>query len=248
MANLSSRNNGIILISDPQSVDKAGFIMETAENSVPDGWLECDGSPVSRTAYAELFAAIGTTFGAGDGVNTFNLPDANVDLESLSIQNDLTVNGAIVNPGLKHIEYVRDTNQGPYAAGGASPIVVYNTEVVKNGFTTEYNTGTGVFTASETGCYLVTAGVSLTQNTSARIINCVLSLTVNGVGESDIISDFRVGTNQDVTIIQGSGSKVLYLTAGEYFSANVYGLATGDWKILGTSPAHRTYLTVTKIG
>jgi microcystin-dependent protein len=42
----------------------------------PVGWLACDGSAVSRTTYARLFAAIGTTHGAGDGSTTFNLPDA----------------------------------------------------------------------------------------------------------------------------------------------------------------------------
>ena len=41
----------------------------------PVGWLVCDGSAVSRTDYADLFAAIGTTFGPGDGISTFNLPD-----------------------------------------------------------------------------------------------------------------------------------------------------------------------------
>lgn len=40
-----------------------------------DGWLSCDGSPVSRVTYAALFAAIGETFGPGDAVNTFNVPD-----------------------------------------------------------------------------------------------------------------------------------------------------------------------------
>lgn len=43
--------------------------------AVPAGWLACDGSAVSRTDYADLFAAIGTTFGPGDGNTTFNLPD-----------------------------------------------------------------------------------------------------------------------------------------------------------------------------
>jgi microcystin-dependent protein len=38
-------------------------------------WLACDGSPVSRSTYSYLFNAIGTTFGAGDGSTTFNLPD-----------------------------------------------------------------------------------------------------------------------------------------------------------------------------
>ncbi len=44
--------------------------------SPPDGYLIEDGSAVSRTTYAELFASIGTTFGAGDGATTFNLPDS----------------------------------------------------------------------------------------------------------------------------------------------------------------------------
>lgn len=39
------------------------------------GWLICDGSAVSRTTYADLFNIIGTSFGAGDGSTTFNLPD-----------------------------------------------------------------------------------------------------------------------------------------------------------------------------
>ena len=41
----------------------------------PDGTLVADGSEVSRAAYPELFAKIGTTYGEGDGTNTFNLPD-----------------------------------------------------------------------------------------------------------------------------------------------------------------------------
>ena len=39
------------------------------------GWLYCNGDAVSRTTYADLFAAIGTTYGVGDGSTTFNLPD-----------------------------------------------------------------------------------------------------------------------------------------------------------------------------
>ncbi len=41
----------------------------------PDGWLERDGSAISRTTYANLFAVIGTMYGSGDGSTTFNLPD-----------------------------------------------------------------------------------------------------------------------------------------------------------------------------
>lgn len=53
----------------------AGAMVDFGGAVAPSGWLLCDGSPVSRTTYAALFAAIGTTFGPGDGSTTFNVPD-----------------------------------------------------------------------------------------------------------------------------------------------------------------------------
>jgi len=53
----------------------SGAIMAFAMESAPTGWLECDGSDVSRTTYAALFAAIGTAYGYGDNSTTFTLPD-----------------------------------------------------------------------------------------------------------------------------------------------------------------------------
>lgn len=53
----------------------AGVISAYGGATAPYGWLLCDGSAVSRTTYATLYAAIGTTYGAGDGATTFNLPD-----------------------------------------------------------------------------------------------------------------------------------------------------------------------------
>jgi microcystin-dependent protein len=52
-----------------------GAVMAFAGTAAPTGWLLCNGNAVSRTTYATLFAAIGTTYGAGDGSTTFNLPD-----------------------------------------------------------------------------------------------------------------------------------------------------------------------------
>ena len=46
-----------------------------ATQTVPDGYLICDGSVVSRAEYADLFAALGTVWGEGDGSTTFNVPD-----------------------------------------------------------------------------------------------------------------------------------------------------------------------------
>lgn len=52
-----------------------GLIVPWSDASIPSGFLECDGSAVSRTTYANLFAVIGTTHGSGDGSTTFNIPN-----------------------------------------------------------------------------------------------------------------------------------------------------------------------------
>lgn len=52
-----------------------GTIVPYGSTSTPSGWLGCEGQAVSRTTFAELFAVIGTTFGAGDESTTFNVPD-----------------------------------------------------------------------------------------------------------------------------------------------------------------------------
>ena len=53
----------------------AGAIYAMGTSTVPTGFLECNGAAVSRSTYATLFSTISTTFGAGDGSSTFNLPD-----------------------------------------------------------------------------------------------------------------------------------------------------------------------------
>lgn len=53
----------------------AGSVAPYAGSTEPTGWLFCAGQAVSRTTYAALFAVLGTTYGAGDGSSTFNLPD-----------------------------------------------------------------------------------------------------------------------------------------------------------------------------
>ena len=52
-----------------------GFILAFGVAAPPSGWLACNGSAVSRTTYSDLYALIGTTYGAGDGSTTFNVPD-----------------------------------------------------------------------------------------------------------------------------------------------------------------------------
>lgn len=52
-----------------------GAVVDYAGDTAPTGWLMCYGQAISRTTYADLFTAIGTTHGVGDGSTTFNLPD-----------------------------------------------------------------------------------------------------------------------------------------------------------------------------
>jgi len=52
-----------------------GLIIPWGDSTPPSGFLECNGSAISRSTYAALFAVIGTTYGAGNGSTTFNIPD-----------------------------------------------------------------------------------------------------------------------------------------------------------------------------
>lgn len=54
---------------------EVGSIIISTSSVIPTGYLVCDGSAVDRSQYADLFAVIGTTYGPGDGLNTFNLPN-----------------------------------------------------------------------------------------------------------------------------------------------------------------------------
>lgn len=79
----------------------AGSITGTGRTTAPAGYLLCDGAAVSRATYAALFAAIGTTYGVGDGVATFNIPDGRgrtmVMVDGAAAR--LTANDALGNSG-----------------------------------------------------------------------------------------------------------------------------------------------------
>jgi microcystin-dependent protein len=71
-----SRARNLANLGDGSGTFKIGDTIWSSRPAAPAQWLACDGAAVSRTTYAALFAAIGITFGAGNGTTTFNLPDA----------------------------------------------------------------------------------------------------------------------------------------------------------------------------
>ena len=75
-----------------------GIVQAFAGTTIPSGWLLCDGSAVSRTDYAALYAVIGTTYGAGNGSTTFNLPN----LVNKFVEGSATA-GTVKSAGLPNI-------------------------------------------------------------------------------------------------------------------------------------------------
>lgn len=62
-------------VSSSDSIIPAGTVVAFAGTTAPAGWLMCDGTAVSRTTYARLYADIGNAHGYGDNSTTFNVPD-----------------------------------------------------------------------------------------------------------------------------------------------------------------------------
>lgn len=111
-----------------QALLPAGAVMPFAMNSAPSGWLAADGTAVSRSTYATLFAAISTTHGVGDGSTTFNVPD----LRGIFVRGSgsQTISGTTYNKAFalketdelkSHNHTVGDTNtanNGSFGPGG----------------------------------------------------------------------------------------------------------------------------------
>lgn len=76
-----------------------GTILPFAGNSIPSGFLACNGAAVSRTTYSALFSAIGTTYGGGNGSSTFNVPQ----LEDNRFMEFHSTRGTKKNAGLPNI-------------------------------------------------------------------------------------------------------------------------------------------------
>jgi microcystin-dependent protein/sporulation protein YlmC with PRC-barrel domain len=104
-----------------QALVPAGAVMAFAMNSAPSGWLAADGSNVNRTTYASLFSAIGTTYGAGDGSTTFDLPDLRgYFVRGSGTNSDATAAGTFGAKQADDLKSHLHTHEPGAAAGAAS--------------------------------------------------------------------------------------------------------------------------------
>ena len=204
MGNLSEKNKNLTFVPTPQSKEVAGLIKINAVSAgIPDGWLECNGSAVSRTTYSQLFAAIGTDFGVGDGSTTFNLPTISapaanteyvikaysdilgpsVGVENLTVSNDLTVsNNAIVTNDLTvsndlKVNTITDT------AGTGVPSIT-------NRFIYQEGPISSIFNSSTTPNTQIFSTVNIPRTGKYR---CNYSIQIFG-GQGSTASLMRVGT------------------------------------------------------
>lgn len=108
----------------------AGTILPCGNSTALPGTLLCQGQAVSRTTYAALFTAIGTTYGVGDGSTTFNLPDTRgiflrgAGTNPSNASNTTTLGARQADEFKQHGHNLSDNiKQGfGYASGGNSPV------------------------------------------------------------------------------------------------------------------------------
>lgn len=120
LANLKTGIN--IMVSAGTS--PAGSVSFFARNSAPTGYLKANGAAISRTTYATLFTAIGTTFGVGDGSTTFNLPDLRGEFlrgwdDSRGVDSGRTF-GSSQTDDLKSHTHTTLANSGQLGTGGGT--------------------------------------------------------------------------------------------------------------------------------
>ena len=141
-----------------------GSLLMWPTTSAPTGYLNCDGTAVSRTTYAALFAVVSTTFGTGDGSTTFNLPNytnrmpygttigsTGGSADAVVVTHTHTATSTVTDPGHHHLGSVYNYYNGSTGSGG------YVSGINQSTATTDSTTGITVATTN------ASAGVSGTN-------------------------------------------------------------------------------------
>lgn len=177
----------------PSSViQPVGMVVPYAGSSAPSGWLLCRGQAVSRTTFASLFAVISTTYGAGDGSTTFNVPDiggrvvAGLEASATRLTSGVSgVNGGtlgasggnqnmhqhnhtITDSGHSHVGGLQAVTAGVTRRYGTTDTGISSSHV-DSGASSSGTTGTNTST-STTGISLANAGTGSSQNVQPTIV------------------------------------------------------------------------------
>ena len=220
-------------VSGNNSFLPAGAIQAFAMSSVPTGWLECNGVAVSRVTYANLFSVIGVTYGAGNGVTTFNLPDLRgefirgldngrgADPGRTLGSNQTGANNphthTIVDPSHNHTQNahthgITDPGHHHGIPMGQPQAPVYGAYVADNQYGLALSTDTkttGVTVNSTTGTNNATStGISINQEgTESRPRNVAMVYCIKAFGalQTDGLGTMAFQNKESVAITGGTG-------------------------------------------
>ena len=208
-----------------------GAIISFGASSAPSGWLICDGTAVSRTTYAALFAVLGSTWGAGDGSTTFNVPDlrgqflrgfdsrATATSQDTTFVSGITTNTSTTISGINSTTYLyagMPISGTGIPAGATISSVATNSIVISAAATASSSTigtgattnGSNVVTVSSTSTLSVGQAISGTNiPTGSYITNIFNSTTIN-------ISANATGSTSGLTFNLGTS-----LTVGRTFAS-----------------------------
>lgn len=143
-----SQLDTVVSIASRNSTVPAGMMMDFGGTSAPTGWLACDGQQASRTTYADLFAAIGTTWGSGDGSTTFNVPNLINYFRRHRETSGLTLAGAVGTK--KSPTNLAHTHTGSGSTSGSSAGTMDHTHSININSNTESNLHTHLFSVPGT--------------------------------------------------------------------------------------------------
>lgn len=231
---------------------------------VPDGWLICNGSAVSRTKYADLFSVIGTTYGSGDGSTTFNVPSVtgriikakmvvpvlgNVLNEASSDNTKDTYSCYYIGTMLSSIIDSINARKSIISARKATDLslnatgyakINLDTLIAQSGDTTKLVLGSNKITIGEGVSKVLVSAQCVTQGP-----NTTKNLVIYKNGSERLISmNSRLAAsnessfNRSLTITP----QLVSVSQGDYFELYFYG-SDGDSVSMGGSD-NRTYITI----
>lgn len=153
-----------------------GNIIAYTGIDIPEGYMECDGSAVSRSAYGELFTIIGTTYGNGDGSTTFNLPNLSGKV-AIGVSNSYSVgsSGGENSHILIESETPSHTHEIPEHTHGNS--IEVNTPSLSHNITQPSFTYTGLNTSTATA-YTAQANANVYSGRTTGTMSVATNLAI----------------------------------------------------------------------
>jgi len=165
----------IAAIPAASDMTPAGTVIWTARTTAPTGYIKANGAAISRSTYATLFSAIGTTYGAGDGSTTFNLPDLRGEFirgwdDGRGVDTGRTFGSAQASANLAHSHGITDPG---HVHSGAATFPGSQTEQGQQGGPesyTNFNVNTG---SAVTGITINNSGDTEARPRNIALLACI---------------------------------------------------------------------------